>query len=291
MRRRLLPLLATIAALLPSARAGDTPAPTAAPTGMILVAGGSFKSTRSNYTGSPVTISDFQLGRYEVTQKEWTAIMGTNPSHFQGDDLPVENVSWYDCIEYCNRRSLMEGLRPAYTIDKVTRDPGNESEIDDLKWTVTLDRTADGYRLPTEAEWEYAASGGQLSRSLVYSGSDTIGDVAWFWQNSGDAPIAGLWTWAAVEQNKGRTHPVGTKAPNELGLHDMSGNVREWCWDWIGDLGGNPADPQGPASGPARTWKGGGWMGGDFCCEPAFRAAFEPNGRGHDQGFRVCRTR
>jgi formylglycine-generating enzyme required for sulfatase activity len=287
MRRRLLPLFATIAALLPAMHAADTPAPA----GMVLVAGGSFKSTRSNYSGSPVTLSDFYLGRHEVTQKEWVEVMGTNPSHFTGDDLPVDNVSWYECIEYCNRRSLKEGLRPCYTIDKTARDPTNACELDDLKWTVTLDRTADGYRLPTEAEWEYAAGGGQLSRSHIYSGSDTIAEIAWFWQNSGDAPLAGLWTWSAVEQNRGRTHAVGAKAPNELGLHDMSGNVREWCWDWIGDLGGDPADPQGPASGPARVWKGGGWMGGDFCCEPAFRAGFEPNGRGHDQGFRVSRNR
>jgi len=287
MRRRLLPLLATIAALHPALRAADTPAPA----DMILVSGGTFRHAGSTFHDAGVTLSDFYIGRHEVTQQQWVEVMGDNPSHFKGDTLPVDSVSWYDCIEYCNRRSLREGLRPYYTIDKSTRDPGNENELDELRWTVTTHPDADGYRLPTEAEWEYAAGGGQASRGHLYSGSDTIDAVAWFWQNSGDTALTGLWSWPAVERNRGRTHPVGTKAPNELGLHDMSGNVREWCWDWIGEPARGIADPQGPARGPARVWKGGGWMGGDFCCEPAFRAAFEPHGRGNDQGFRVCRSR
>jgi formylglycine-generating enzyme required for sulfatase activity len=263
----------------------------AAPDPLVFVAGGSSTNIRSNFCGPDVTVADFYIGRYEVTQKEWTEVMGDNPSQFQGDDRPVEMVSWYDCIEYCNRRSLREGLEPYYTIARDEPDPQNGSELDDLKWTVTINPGAKGYRLPTEAEWEYAAGGGQKSEGLTYSGSDHIDAVAWFWQNSGDEPLSGLWNWPLLENNHNRTHPVGAKEPNELGLYDMSGNVREWCWDWYGDDVVRGADPRGPRGGPSRVWKGGGWIGADFCCEPRFRAGHDPNGFGPDQGFRVCRSK
>ncbi len=256
---------------------------------LVLVEGGAFKNARSHFHGTDVTVSSFYLGRFEVSQREWVEVMGTNPSTFQGDDLPVEMVSWYECVEYCNKRSLQEGLEPYYIINKNNKDPLNVSPNDDVKWTVAPRPGATGYRLPTEAEWEYAASGGQLSQGHVYSGGDEVDAVAWYWRNSGDEPLSGAWNWPAVEKNRNRSRPVGTRAPNELGLHDMSGNVREWCWDWIGDLATGGADPKGAFSGPARVWKGGGWMGADFCGEPSFRAAFEPHSRANDQGFRVCR--
>lgn len=256
---------------------------------LVFVEGGTFRNTRSNYHGTGVTVSSFFIGRHEVTQREWKAVMGSNPSSFQGDDLPVEMVSWYDCIEYCNARSRSEALEPYYLINTSNKDPLNVSPHDDVKWIVAIRPGANGYRLPTEAEWEYAAGGGQLSRSHVYSGGDDIDRVAWSWRNSGDEPLSGAWNWPAVERNHGRTRPVGSREPNELGIHDMSGNVREWCWDWIGDLEPAGADPKGSFSGPARVWKGGGWMGAEFCAEPAFRAAFEPHSRGYDQGFRICR--
>jgi formylglycine-generating enzyme len=257
------------------------------PDTLVLVEGGTFKNNKSGYT---VMMSNFLIGKYEVTQKEWTAVMGSNPANFKGENLPVETVSWYDCIEYCNKRSLQEGLNPYYTIDKVNKDPDNQTESDDIKWTVTLNSGANGYRLPTEVEWEYAAGGGQRSKNYTYSGSDDVEKVGWYWQNSGDAPLSGTWHWPLLEQNKNRTHPVGSKEPNELGLYDMSGNVREWCWDWYGEQDANGAAPKTSASEAGRVWKGGGWIGGDFCCAPTFRNNYEANNQGSDQGFRVCRN-
>jgi formylglycine-generating enzyme len=267
-----------------------------APDNFVLVQGGTFKNTNSNYYGKGVALSGFYIDKYAVTQKEWTAVMGSNPSKFQGDNLPVEMVTWYDAIEYCNRRSVKEGLEPYYTIDKTAKDPNNKpdprfGDLDTIQWTVTINPGANGYRLPTEAEWEYAADGGRLSRNYIYSGSNEIDDVAWYWRNSGDQELSGFWSWPAIEQNHDQPKPVGSKKPNELGLYDMSGNVREWCWDWSGDLETNVANPQGPPSGYRRVWRGGGWMGGDFTTEPSFRGSLAANGAGPDQGFRVCRNK
>ncbi len=259
---------------------------------LVLIEGGEFLHPKSNYHGKPVAVSSFYLGRHEVTQQEWTAVMGSNPSKFKGDDLPVDTVTWYDCIEYCNRRSEREGLKPYYRVDRKMRDPRNECELDDLKWTVTINPGANGYRLPTEAEWEYAAAGGQKTRGHVYSGSNDLDKVGWFWKNAGAEPLDGMWNWPMVERNRNQSHPVGQKEPNELGLHDMSGNVREWCWDWYADtLAANGKDPLGGPGGAARVVKGGGWLGGDFCCEAFYRGSFEPNGIGPDQGLRVARNR
>lgn len=266
------------------------------PDSLVWVKGGEFKNTKSNYYGKGVTVSDFYIGKYAVTQKEWLEVMGSNPAKFKGDNLPVERVSWYDSIEYCNKRSLKEGLKPYYNIQKNKPDPNNQpdprfGELDTVKWTVTINKGANGYRLPTEAEWEYAASGGGLSRSYTYSGSDNVDEVAWYWQNAGDKLLSGAWNWPLIEQNHDQTKPVGTKKPNELGLYDMSGNVRQWCWDWQGDLPAHVADPRGSNAGFHRVWKGGGWIGAAFCCASAFRGGLAANGTGPDQGLRVCRNK
>lgn len=250
---------------------------------LVFVKGGAFKNTKSNYYGKDVTLSDFYIGKYEVTQKEWVEVMGSNPSQFIGDNMPVEMVSWYDAVEYCNKRSIKEGLEPYYNIDKNKKDPNNQSDYDHIKWTVTTNAGANGYRLPTEAEWEYAAGGGQMSKSYTYSGSNNADEAAWNWRNAGDQYLSGDWNWPIIENNNSKTKAVGGKKPNELGLYDMSGNVREWCWNWYGD------DLDHSSGGSYRVVKGGGWVGDIHSIELSFRGKFEANGFGADQGFRVSR--
>lgn len=260
----------------------QAPAPSESKDGFVFVEGGAFANTRSDYYGKDATIASFYMGKYEVTQKGWVEVMGSNPSQFKGDNLPVEMVSWYDAVEYCNKRSIKEGLEPYYNIDKSKKDPDNKSEYDDIKWTVTINAEANGYRLPTEAEWEYAAGGGQLSKSYTYSGSNSPDEVAWYWRNAGDKRLSGDWSWPNIESNNNKTKSIGLQKPNELGLYDMSGNVREWCEDWYEDSEN--------ASGSFRVVKGGGWIGDVTSSEVSFRGKFEANGFGPDQGFRVVRS-
>jgi formylglycine-generating enzyme required for sulfatase activity len=252
------------------------------PEKFVLVKGGTCINTKSNLYGKNLIIKDFYISKYEVTQKEWIEVMGYNPSKFKGDNLPVEMVNWYDCVEYCNKRSNKEGLKPYYTIDKNNIDPINKSEFDSIKWTVTVNMDANGYRLPTETEWEYAAGGGQMSKSFTYSGSNNLDEVGWYWRNSGDNFLTGPWIWAALEENNNKTKPIGSKNSNELNLFDMSGNVREWCEDWYVDIE--------TTFGFYRSQRGGGWMGAEYRCESSNRHTFEASGKGPDQGFRVCRT-
>ncbi|NLO44846.1 MAG: formylglycine-generating enzyme family protein [Candidatus Cloacimonetes bacterium] len=233
---------------------------------MIFVEGGRFmmgSNGEHDWENSvhEVTLSSFWISKYEVTQKEWQEVMGTNPSHFKGNNLPVEYVSWYDVIEYCNKLSIKEGLTPCYS--------GSGDSIS-CNWN------ANGFRLPTEAEWEYAARGGNKSRAYNYSGSNTLGDVAWYDDNSG-----------------GKIHPVGMKSPNELGLYDMSGNVFEWCWDWYDSSYYNKSpkrDPRGAASGNRKVLRGGSWCNFGNYCRVALRYDGTPSNGRSIIGFRVSRA-
>jgi formylglycine-generating enzyme required for sulfatase activity len=247
------------------------------PSNMVLVEGGTFQMGSSNgfNTEKPVhavTVKSFYMGKHEVTQKEWREIMGTtiqqqwtmggskgNPERGAGDNYPIYCVNWYEVVEYCNRLSLKEGLTPAY------RGSGD---------SIICDFTVTGYRLPTEAEWEYAAKGGNKSfLSYEYSGGNSVDRVAWYRENSGNS-----------------THPVGTKQPNDLGLYDMSGNVREWCWDWYGDYsGGNQTDPRGASSGTSRILRGGAWSLDAAYVRSADRLYDTPSSRAYDLGFRLVR--
>ena len=215
---------------------------------MVYVEGGRFDMGATSEQGSDadsdekpvhsVTLSDYYIGKCEVTQELWEAVMGSNPSNFKGAQNPVERVSWNDCQEFVSRLNSLTG------------------------------RT---FRLPTEAEWEYAARGGNKSRHYKYSGSNNIFDVAWHGDNSGD-----------------KTHAVGTKTANELGIYDMSGNVEEWCSDWYGGYSaGAQTNPQGPSSGSFRVLRGGGWSGNAGRCRVSYRDRGHPNAIGHTFGLRL----
>jgi formylglycine-generating enzyme required for sulfatase activity len=241
------------------------------PSDMALVHGGTFTmgspASEAGRAGDEaqhqVTVSSFYIGRYEVTQKEWVAVMGSNPSYFKGDDLPVESVSWYEAVAYCNARSVKEGLTPAYTVVNTL-----------IGATVTWNRSASGYRLPTEAEWEYAARGGSGVGYLIYAGSNNVDGVGWYWDNSGS-----------------KTHPVGTKAANGLGIYDMTGNVWEWCWDWYGTYPTSPqTDPIGAPSGAGRVARGGSWHFYGQNLRSAYRNTITPSSRYDVLGFRLVRS-
>ncbi len=214
---------------------------------MVFVKGGTFQmgSNKGFFTDRKpvhsVTLDDFYIGKYEVTQKQWKAIMGNNLSYNKGcDDCPVEKVSWNDVQKFIKKLN---------------------------------EKTGKYYRLPTEAEWEYAARGGVKSRGYQYAGNNDIEEVAWYDGNSGN-----------------KTHPVGQKKANELGIYDMSGNVWEWCSDWYSSsyYGSSPQNnPQGPSSGSFRVYRGGSWFNFARHCRVAFRFGDSPGLRGINLGFRL----
>ena len=182
--------------------------------------------------------NDYYIGKYEVTQALWKAVMGKNPSDFKGDNLPVEKVSWDDCQEF---------------ISKLNRITGKT------------------FRLPTEAEWEYAARGGKKSRGYQYGGSNNISDVAWYDSNSGY-----------------KTHAVGSKQANELGIYDMTGNVREWCLDRYGKYSSSSkTNPTGATSGAGRLYRGGSWAGYAWDCRSSYRNYYSPGSRYNHLGLRL----
>lgn len=217
---------------------------------LILVEGGTFKMG-SNEDGDEkpihdVTLDSFYIGKYPVTQAQWVAVMGNNPSHFKGDNLPVEKVSWEDAQVFLEK--LNQKISPLGTKGK--------------------------YSLPTEAEWEYAARGGNKSKGFIFSGSNNLEDFAWYDKNSGN-----------------KTHEVGTKKANELGIFDMTGNVWEWCQDSYDQnyYSKSPIqNPMGALSGSSRVYRGGSWNDSPQFCRAAYRYPYSPALCKHNLGFRVA---
>ena len=215
---------------------------------MVYVSGGTFTMGATSEQGSDahdrekpahsVTVSGFYICMYEVTQALWKAVMGSNPSNWKGDNLPVETVSWNDCQDFIRKLNALTGKN---------------------------------FRLPTEAEWEFAARGGNNSRGYKYAGSNNIGDVAWYDGNSGS-----------------KTHVVGTKSPNELGIYDMSGNVWEWCQDWYGNYSSaSQTNPTGASSGPDRVLRGGSWSRDAGDCRSSIRRYDGPRNNYISNGLRL----
>ena len=216
---------------------------------MVRVAGGTFTMGATSEQGSDayddekpahqVTLSSFSIGKYEVTQEEWEAVMGSNPSNFKGAKRPVEQVSWDDCQKFIRKLNALTGKR---------------------------------FRLPTEAEWEYAARGGNRSQGYKYAGGNSIGSVAWYEGNSNN-----------------ETHPVGKKQSNELGLYDMAGNVGEWCQDWNGRYSSSSqTNPTGTTSGSDRVYRGGSWGFYARYCRSSCRYNDTPSHSDRTLGLRLA---
>ena len=216
---------------------------------MVFVKGGTFmmgndKANPNEKPAHKVIINDFYIGKFEVTQAQWRTVMHNTPSTFSRcDDGPEENISWDEVQVFIQKLNKLTGKH---------------------------------YRLPTEAEWEYAARGGTKSIGYEYSGSDNISRIAWIKDNSNEM-----------------THPVGQKQANELGIYDMSGNVWEWCSDWYDDqfyrrLYSRKPNPVGPPSGSFKIVRGGSWYSNDYCSRPTYRDGFIPGGKSINIGFRLA---
>jgi formylglycine-generating enzyme len=227
---------------------------------MVFVEGGTFwmgsdedeKADDYEKPAHRVTINDFYIGKYEVTQKQWRDVMGSDPPKLYNtgcDQCPVEGVSWDDVQEFIRELNAL---------------------------------TVKQYRLPTEAEWEYAARGGNKSQGYVYSGSNNLDEVGWYTENAHNGNTHG---------SRKTTRPVGTKKSNELDLYDMSGNVWEWCSDWYEDYQtAAQTNPMGPTSGSLRVYRGGSWFGGARGCRVSYRINWKPRLSVIGLGFRLARS-
>ena len=239
---------------------------------MVYVQGGTFTMGATSEQGSDahydekpvhrVTLSNYYIGQTEVNQELWYAVMEGNPSKFKGNKRPVENVSWNDCQTFISKLNSMTG---------------------------------EHFRLPTEAEWEYAARGGNKSRRYKYSGSNNLSDVAWHYESAdgeiywkGEDQIIFYSPNHVAEELEG-TYNVATKSPNELSIYDMSGNVMEWCNDWFGSYNsGSRTNPKGPSSGSFRVNRGGSWINYARCCRVAFRDHNSPTSTFNNLGLRLA---
>ncbi|MCI6473929.1 MAG: formylglycine-generating enzyme family protein [Bacteroidales bacterium] len=232
---------------------------------MVKVDGGTFTMGATAEQQNPeddekpvhqVSLSSYYIGETEVTQALWNAVMGNNPSKFRGDNLPVDSVSWYDCQDFIRKLNSLTGKK---------------------------------FRLPTEAEWEFAARGGNKRKGTQYSGSNKIHKVAWYCINSGDKYLQNNFIYSELEKNNCKSHKVKTRIANELGIYDMSGNVCEWCQDWYGAYNSNAqTNPTGSLSGTDRVFRGGSWISYMWICRLSNRENLSPDTRYAYIGFRLA---
>ena len=232
---------------------------------MVLVKGGTFKMGAKTWFLDErpihkVTVDDFYISKTEVTQEEWISVMGNNPSQYENDKYPVEMVSWFDAVGFCNKLSKKEGLEPCYLIQ------GD---------TVKCDFTKNGYRLPTEAEWEFAAKGGNKSKGFKYSGSNNVDEIAQYTGNN------------ELDCNS----EVASLKANELGIFDMSGSVYEWCWDQATKYTKEHAiNPTGNKTGKKRRVRGGSSFCSRYFQRITYRNTYKPDSKERYIGFRVARS-
>ncbi|MBU1509287.1 formylglycine-generating enzyme family protein, partial [Myxococcota bacterium] len=258
---------------------------------MIYVPAGTFQRDATSTNLS--VVSAFRLSEHEITRAQWTAVTGwadpSNVTYSSGTSDPVQMVNWYDAIAFCNKLSILEGLTPVYAVSGVDFAALTYAQIpasSNTPWNeATANWAADGYRLPTEMEWMWAAMGADtaapgLTNTTGYAkafagstGTNVIDDYAWYTTNSG-----------------GKSHPVGTRLENELGFHDLSGNIYEWAWDWYAAYAtGTQTDYRGPGAGAGRVARGGNWYGAASNCSVADRYYGNPYSRNYYIGFRVVR--
>ena len=250
---------------------------------LVYVPGGAFQRDANGANLS--TVLAFRMSKYEITRAQWVAVMGwMDPSHVtysSGQNDPVQNINWYHAIAFCNKLSLREGLTPVYKVNGVNFSTLTYEQIpaeNDYYWSnVEANWTANGYRLPTEMEWMWAAMGadttGWAKAFAGRNGTNVIDHCAWYYTNS---------------YNK--THIVGTKIPNELGLHDLSGNVWEWVWDWYVEYPtGRLENYKGPDLGSGRGLRGGSFVSNSSACSVDYRNANSPYDRNSTIGFRVVK--